>query len=258
LYFSKKIKIKQKIWLSVNPKVSAYQPPYFPYTKRYHTFKKKRTLEKKKSYKDYLDKTFLEELNYKIWSTKGNRFNANKRLLKIADLSNLCLSMLSVYLIAVGLLSVYNIYSPETIDENLIAYSITCLSILLLVFGQIENAKDFSTKAKQYHTCGLELSSLYNDLRIFKTLTEQPKLSEKREFSEKISSEYERILERHENHQPIDHNMFRASKAEYHELNKLDVFKIKTDYYIKTGLIYHLLIILPPIVIISLLMKNLF
>jgi hypothetical protein len=212
--------------------------------------------EKKKSYKDYLDKTFLEELNYKIWSTKGSRFNANKRLLKIADLSNLCTSMLSVYLIAVGLLSVYNIYSPNNIDENLIAYSITCLSILLLVFGQIENAKDFSTKSKQYHNCGLELSSLYNDLRIFKTLTDKPNLKERREFAEKISGKYERILERHENHQPIDHDMLKASKAEYHELNSWDVIKIRADYYLKTGLIYHVFIIFPPIIIVGLLIKN--
>lgn len=213
-------------------------------------------MEKKKSHKDYLDKTFIEELNYKIWSTKGSRFNANKRLLKIADLSNLCTSMLSVYLIAVGLLSVYNIYSAENIDENLIAYSITCLSILLLVFGQIENAKDFSTKAKQFHNCGLELSSLYNDLRIFKTLTDKPNLKEKREFAEKISGKYERILERHENHHPIDHNMFKATKAEYHELNDWSVVKIKADYYLKTSLIYHVLIVLPPIIIIGLLIKN--
>lgn len=214
-------------------------------------------MKKKKSYKDYLDKTFLEELNYKIWSTKGSRFNASKRLLKIADLSNLCLSMLSVYLIAVGLLSVYNIYSIETINENLIAYSITCLSILLLlVFGQIENAKDFSTKAKQYHTCGLELSKIYNDLRIFKTLTEKPLLRAKKEFAEKISDKYERILERHENHQPIDHNMFKVSKAEYHELDKIDVLKIKADYYIKTSLIYHILILIPPLIIIGLLIKT--
>lgn len=213
-------------------------------------------MEKKKSYKDYLDKTYLEELNYKIWSTKGSRFNANKRLLKIAHLSNLCTSMLSVYLIAVGLLSVYNIYSPADIDKNLIAYSITCLSILLLVFGQIENAKDFSTKAKQYHNCGLELSSLYNDLRIFKTLREKPTIQDKKEFAEKISGKYERILERHENHHPIDHATFKASKADYHELSKWDVLKIKTDYYFKTSFIYHVLIILPPLVIIGLLTKN--
>lgn len=213
-------------------------------------------MEKKKSYKDYLDKTFLEELNYKIWSTKGSRFNANKRLLRIASLSNLCTSMLSVYLIAVGLLSVYNIYSETSIDENLIAYSITCLSILLLVFGQIENAKDFSTKAKQFHNCGLELSSLYNELRIFKTLTENPTLENKKQFAEKISDRYERILERHENHEPIDHNMFKTSKAKYHELNRWQVLKIKTDYYLKTALIYHFLIFVPPLIIIALLLIN--
>lgn len=212
-------------------------------------------MKNNKSYKDYLDKTFLEELNYKIWSTKGSRFNANKRLLRIAALSNLCTSMLSVYLIAIGLLSVYNIYSPTNIDENLIAYSITCLSILLLVFGQIENAKDFSTKAKQYHNCGLELSSLYNELRIFKTLTENPTLETKKLFAEKISDRYERILERHENHEPIDHNMFKTSKVKYHELSRWQVLKIKTDYYLKTGLVYHFLIFVPPIVIAVLLMK---
>ncbi|SHM79245.1 hypothetical protein SAMN04488057_103342 [Cyclobacterium lianum] len=213
-------------------------------------------MEKVKSYKDYLEKTFLEELNYKIWSTKGGRFNANKRLLRISDLSNLCTSMLSVYLIAVGLLSVYNIYSVENIDQNLIAYSVTSLSILLLVFGQIEKSKDYSSKAKQYHNCGLELSSLYNDLRIFKTLTNSPSLDEKREVAEKLSRKYERILERYENHHSIDLDMFKATKSEYHQLNKWNVFLIYIDYYIKTSLIYHILILFPPVVIIGLLLIN--
>jgi hypothetical protein len=37
--------------------------------------------EKKKRIKskEYLDKTFLEELNHKIWCTKGARFNADSR-----------------------------------------------------------------------------------------------------------------------------------------------------------------------------------
>lgn len=212
-------------------------------------------MENKKSYKDYLDKTFLEELNYKIWSTKGSRFNVNKRLLRIKSLSNLCISMLSVYLIAFGLLSVYNIYSHTIIDENLIAYSITCLSILLLVFGQIENAKDFSTKAIQFHNCGLELSKLYNKLRIFKTLTNNPDIETKKQFAEKISDNYERILEKHGNHEPIDHDMFKVSKAKYHELDEWQVFKIKTVHYLKTALIYHFLIFVPPIIIITLLLN---
>lgn len=206
-------------------------------------------MKKEKTAKDYLEKTFLEELNYKIWSTKGSRFNANKRLLQVAFYSNLCTSMLSVYLIAVGLLSVYNIYSPETFNENLIAFSITCLSILLLVFSQIENAKDFNSKAKEFHNCGLELSKLYNKLRIFKTLVQYPTVREKREFANEISEEYQRILEKHENHHPIDHKLLKTKSAQYHELKNYKVALIHVEYYLRTLFIYQLLIVIPPLII---------
>jgi len=211
---------------------------------------------KPKNYLDYLDKTFLEELNYKVWSTKGSRFNASTRLTKIARWSNFSLTMLSVYLASVGLLSVYNInVSSNKLDENLIAYSITCLSILTLVLGQIENAKDYTMKAKEFHNCGLELSKIYNDLRIYKTLTENQSLVQKENFAKKISEEYQRILEKHDNHQQIDNDKFKTTKAKYHEMNKWDVFVINVRYYSRTIFIYHLLIFLPPIIIVTLLLK---
>jgi hypothetical protein len=208
-------------------------------------------MERSKTYLDYLDKTYLEELNYKIWSTKGSRFNANKRLLMVSRLSNLCTSLFSVYLIAVGLLSVYNVYNSNTIDDNILAYSITCLSILLLVFTQTENSKDYNKKAGEFHNCALALSKLYNQLRIFKTLTIEPSSEEKLKFAEKISEKYESILEKHENHDPIDHEMFKTFKAKYHKLEWYNVMAIRLMYYIKTAFIFHLLIIAPPIIIIS-------
>jgi hypothetical protein len=211
---------------------------------------------KPKNYLDYLDKTFLEELNYKVWSTKGSRFNASTRLTKIARWSNFSLTMLSVYLASVGLLSVYNInVSSNKLDENLIAYSITCLSILTLVLAQIENSKDYTMKAKEFHNCGLELSKIYNDLRIYKTLTENQSLIDKEKFAKKISDEYQRILEKHDNHQQIDNDKFKTTKAKYHEMNFWNVSVIKIRYYFRTIFIYHLLIFLPPIIIITLLVK---
>jgi len=209
------------------------------------------TLEKKeKSYLDYLDKTFLEELNYKIWSTKGARFNASQRLLKISRLSNLCTSLFSVYLIAVGLLSVYNLYNTTVISENVIAFSVTCLSILLLVFTLMENSRDYNRKAKEYHDCSLELSRIYNKLRIFKTLTIEDTDKKREEFARQIADAYQDILAKHENHDPIDHEIFKTSKAKYHKLNGFDVFLIKVKYYLNTAFIYHLLIILPPVIIV--------
>jgi hypothetical protein len=194
---------------------------------------------------DYLDKTFLEELNYKIWSTKGSRFNASTRLFKIGRLSNLCNSALSVYLIAVGLLSVYNIYKVDSFDANIIAYTITCLSILTLVFGQIENAKDFNVKAREFHKCGLELSEIYNELRIFKTLKESPTLQQQEEFAIALSSKYQKILERHENHAAVDYKMFKITKPGYHCLSRWDIFKINVEYFFRYIIGYYLLIVIP-------------
>lgn len=174
------------------------------------------------NYRDYLNKTFLEELNYKIWTTKGCRFNANVRLVKKGKLSNLAINMISVYLTVAGLLTVYNINS-NILDDNLLAYLITSLSILALVFGQIESAKDYTLKAKEFHNCGLELSEIYNKLRTFKTLEENPTPERKTQFTEQISSSYQKVLEKYDNHLPIDNKVFKAKTASYHELNFLKI-----------------------------------
>ncbi len=208
----------------------------------------------RKTYKDYLDKTFLEELNYKIWSTKGSRFNASTRLTQTSRLSNLSINLLSVYLTAVGLLGVYNLHFNQ-LNEDLIAYSITSLSILALVFGQIENSKDFLLKAKEFHNCGLELSEIYNELRIYKTLTYNQSLEDKENFARKISDKYQKVLERYENHLQIDNDIFKTKTADYHLLSTCDIFKIKLVYYLRTKFLYHFLIVFPPIIIVVLLLN---
>lgn len=202
-----------------------------------------------RSYKDYLDKTFLEELNYKIWTTKGSRFNANKRLLLVSKLSNLSNSMLSVYLIAIGLLSVYNIYNDGFLTQNVLPYLTTCISILLLVFTQIENSKNYQLKAKEFHTCGIELSKIYNKLRVFKTLKNSPTDIEKEKFANEIAAEYESILEKYENHEPIDFDIFKTRNLEYFQLNKINFCLIFMRYYFKTQFGFHVIIIAPPILV---------
>jgi hypothetical protein len=209
-----------------------------------------------KNYKDYLDKTFLEELNYKIWTTKGSRFNANKRLLRVSKLSNLANSMLSVYLIAIGLLSVYNIYNNGFMTQNVLPYLMTCISILLLLLTQIENSKNYQLKAKEFHTCGIELSKIYNKLRVFKTLKEDSSKKEKENFAIEISTEYEAILEKYENHDPIDFDLFKTRNAGYFELNKIECYWIKLRFYFKSQFGFHFLIVIPPILIIFLIMKK--
>lgn len=199
--------------------------------------------------KEYLEKSFIEELNYKIWSTKGARFEADKRLTNISKISNISLSILSSYLIIASLISVYNLSKDS--DTNLLSYVITALSIIVLVLTQYENSQDYKLRAKEFHNCGLELSVLYNKLRIYKTLHTNHTEIEARNFASDLSSEYQAILAKYENHRPIDYSNFMISHRNYFvELTNFDAFKIKvSNFFIKYGW-YSLVIILPAIMIV--------
>lgn len=202
--------------------------------------------------KEYLEKSFLEELNYKIWSTKGARFEADKRLTKISNMSNISFSIMSAYLIIAGLLAVYNIKNNVT-NLNLINYYVTALSILQLVLVQYESSQDYKLKAKSFHDCGLELSVLYNKLRTFKTLNDSASYFETLNFCKQLSDEYQSILSRFINHSPIDYDNFKISHRSYFkEITNDEVKMIKRKFWWTCYGWYTLVIIFPPLVILLL------
>ena len=193
---------------------------------------------------DHLNKTFLEELSYKLWVTKGSRFHANKRLLAKNDWSNKSNGFLSAYLIVLGLVSVYQISMTHLISPNFIAFASTAISIMLLAFSQMEAAQDYKTRAHNHLHCSLEVSKLYNELRIFKTM-ESPSDDDKIQFCKQLSKEYQSILDKYPNHETIDFSMFQTGNINYFKLSWFDVQTIFLNYYYKTTLLYHILIALP-------------
>jgi hypothetical protein len=199
--------------------------------------------------KEYMEKSFLEELNYKIWSTKGARFRADRRLSKIAKMSNISFSVLSAYLIIAGLLAVYNIENDGN-KLNYINYYVTALSIIQLVVVQFENSQDYKLRAKGFHDCSLELSKLYNRLRTFKTLNTDASEFATLNFCRQLSEEYQEILGRYENHEDIDYDVFKISQLQYFtELKPEDIKRIKHKYLWLCYGWYSIIIALPPIVI---------
>lgn len=199
--------------------------------------------------KTYLEKSFLEELSYKIWSTKGARFRADRRLTTISKMSNISFSILSAYLIIAGLLAVYNIENNNA-NLNYINYYVTALSILQLVVAQFENSQDYKLKGKSFHDCGLELSKLYNKLRTFKTLNSEASEYTILNFCQKLSEEYQEILSRYENHEDIDYDNFKIGQLDHFtELTPKDVKRIKQQYWWICNGWYSLIIIFPPIII---------
>ncbi|WP_167596916.1 SLATT domain-containing protein [Leeuwenhoekiella sp. ZYFB001] len=195
----------------------------------------------------YLDKDFSVELNFKFWTTKGARFVASHRLKSINKLSSYSLGFLSAYLIILGLLSVFEIGPELLISTKHFALISTSLSILILVFSQLEGSNDYRLRAEKFHDCALEISELYNKLRYLKTSS--MKQDDINKLSEELSIEYSNVLKKYENHKYIDFLVFQTTKNDYFKLNLLNFGIIRLRYYWSTQFLYHVLIILPPILI---------
>ncbi len=200
---------------------------------------------------DYLSKSFFEELNYKMWSTKGSRFNCDKRLRTKGKTSNVGLAIISAYLIIASLITVFGL--KLGISQNALNFIITGLSILVLVFSQFENAQNYELNAKMHHDSGLKISELYNELRIFKTLKENPSAFEMLSFAKDITNRYESVLNTSGNHSRIDYDRFLMTNIEYMKRTNPDKVKhlnkkeIAIRYYWNVYGWHLLLIIIPPI-----------
>tara|TARA_B100000378_G_scaffold225912_1_gene189851 strand:- start:24078 stop:24749 length:672 start_codon:yes stop_codon:yes gene_type:complete len=205
---------------------------------------------------NYLSKSFLEELNFKMWSTKGARFNCDKRLRTKGKASNVGLATISAYLIIASLITVFNL--KLGVSQELLNFTITGLSILVLVFTQFENAQNYELVAKTHHDSGLKISELYNKLRIFKTLQKNPSDDEILNFANDITDRYESVLSTSGNHSSIDYNLFLVKNIEWMKKNEPDKIKSLKEnkiwrlYYWNVYGWYILLIILPPLLFILL------
>ncbi|WP_407660170.1 SLATT domain-containing protein [Marinifilum fragile] len=211
---------------------------------------------KKPKGKSHLDKDFLEELKHKIWSTRGSRFQAADRLNAKNKYSLLSTSFLSAYLIIFGLLSVYDLYNISKVSDNIIPFTITSLSIFLLIFTLFENSKNYTKRAIDYHNCALELARLYNELQCFKSYNAECEKEDKKSFSMNIQNRYQSILEQYDNHLQIDNKIFKLQHLDYYDHIKWhNVVYIKISYFIQTYFWYIVSIFTPAIFLVYILLK---
>lgn len=204
----------------------------------------------------YLLKEFETELNYKLWSTKGARFAASHRTETLQRLSGQCVGYLSAYLIVVGLVNVYGLsFWLITLTDAEVNFASVSLSVMILLFSQLESAENFVLKSHRFHDCALDIAELYNQLRYAKTYeSENP---EKRKIFQEISDKYDKILKRYENHKPIDYERFQLTKPEYFRLSKRNRLWIVLKYYWQVRLKYHLLMYGPLLLFIVVNLKRL-
>lgn len=189
---------------------------------------------------DYLkDNDFVSELNFKLWVTKGARFKASERCNRQSEKYTQVIAFVSAYLIILSVLGFCKI--PYCLKDNYNIFITIALSIIVLVSSQFLYASNYSVKSIEYHKCALEISELYNKLRIIKSddnlITEV----------QTITNRYEHILCQYSNHLPIDYDMFKTNKSKYFELRKKECIWIKTRYFLKCDFLYYLCLIGLPL-----------
>ena len=193
------------------------------------------------------DNNFMTELNYKLWVTKGARFKASERCEELDRRSARLVGWLSAYLIILSVLPFCNI--PElSLPGNYTAFISVSLSIMILVFSQLEYAMNYTAMAKDYHNCALEVANLYNELRYLKSDSDGKLGDETISKMRKISANYEQTLQKYKNHLPIGYDIFRTDKPEYFNLSWLSVRKIKMRYFMKTKFVNYFFIYGLPVI----------
>lgn len=192
------------------------------------------------------DNDWEQELNLKLWSTKGARFQADKRCSHLSRLSQFSTSLLTAYVIIIGLMP-YFLRSSLTGDAgDFVNYLSTAISIILLAYSLIESFQEYGLQAHLFHQCGLSIAKLYNRLRQAKGLPDERKISDLRAISE----EYDDILGRYENHENLDFEVFQTMKPDWFQLSPMRCRFIRFKYFIKVRFRHYAIMILPPLVIV--------
>lgn len=198
----------------------------------------------------YLEKNrWEEELNYKLWITKGARFNAAKRCEEKEHAATWTNALLSCYLIIIGLIPFVPHPAFKAVSPDIIGFGTAGVSILLLAYGLIVAMRGYAVHAINYHACALEIGVLYNALRRAKEFkNEEDKVKE----ITRISLEYDKLLSRYPNHHPLDSSLFETSKRAYFKLSRWECFWRRRMYWVHTKAIHHITVAIPVIALLIL------
>lgn len=191
----------------------------------------------------YLEKNrWEEELNYKMWITKGARFQAAKRCEEKDHSATWTNALLSSYLIIIGLIPFIPHAAFKGISPDIIGFATTGVSIILLAYGLIVAMREYPVQAVTYHDCALEIGVLYNAFRRAKELEDN---TQKIAEITRISLEYDDLLSRYPNHHSLDSKIFETSKRAYFKLNIYQCIWRHFLYWLHTKALHHLTVSIP-------------
>lgn len=187
-----------------------------------------------------------ENLLNKIWTTRGCRFQAHKRLNEVNNWSTWTINILTVYIISLSILSLNPPESYNFLSEKTGAIFMICISITILLISVLENSKSYKLRADNMHRCAKELSFIYGEICLIRDGIVTNQISE---CLIEIDRKYQNTIDKYDdNHTFLDYNKFRVINNSISGLSKFRKTGININYFFTVKGIYILLIIAPPII----------
>jgi SMODS and SLOG-associating 2TM effector domain family 5 len=197
-----------------------------------------------------MNESYIEDLKNKIWTTRGCRFNASRRLNNKYYISTYGISLFSLLGISISLFQIlFNISECFFINKVITLISIT-LSIFVLIYSLLEGSKNYQIRSDRLNANALILSDILEELN-YCIATSSSVIDEQRihDLKEKY---LKAIHECPENHGIEDYNYFKAQEFKHFKINYLAskifaLWIIFTDYWLY--LISFAFIFLAPLII---------
>lgn len=147
----------------------------------------------------------FNEIKKTLWTTKGVRFESNRRLTKKNEVSLFSISILSIYTIGMSLMQISSMSNLSSVKNLSIATIIA--SVFIIVLSNLEASKNYCTRAERALKCGQEVSEIYIQLMNHKAAgTATP------EVLSAAMRHYNRILKDFsDNHSNVDYLYFAAT-----------------------------------------------
>lgn len=200
-------------------------------------------------YKFNMLNSYIDSLKFRLWKTKGSRFNACRRLRRKQQISIFSISVLSVYGISIPVIQTVldTDACPET--NNLYTVISLTLSVFILVLSLLEGANNYASKSEKMHVNAMKISSLYSELEILLVRSSDPAV-----LSEKVDSiqhRYSEVIEEcPDNHELEDYLEFQIQHRKEFNLSALKCCWIRVKYFFVNYWLYSLfVVVIPPFIV---------
>ena len=174
----------------------------------------------------------------KVWTTKGARFNAQRRLEAERRGSMHTLAVLSIYVIVLQCWLAFDADASGGANGWVWPVLMIGMAVTILVLGLMEENRRHGVEADRLGRSGMDLNRLSDEIAA------DAVSGEERTWLERRTEEYHDILGRtSENHEKIDYDLVRAQSRDDYDMGWWEGMTIRARYWWRIYKWYMLLVL---------------